>query len=79
MKMYLVFANEPLEMEGSDLFVALFADKALAEEAVEKWNAEEKTLRIEQYKEGWHRFAADYYVEEVTVSGSIEQAETVTE
>lgn len=69
--MYLVFAIEPMEMEGADRFIALFSDKAVAEEAAEKWTADEAAALKIKTPVMWQSFASTYYVEARRVQAAI--------
>ena len=70
MEMYLIRSEDPLDHEGSADVVAVFNDRALADEAVALLSEKEEAKCREAWNERWRSFARGYTVEEWTVDTS---------
>lgn len=69
---YLIFAFMPLEMEGSDKFIAVAPNEKFAEEAVSRLNEKSKQQAYENFADSWHKVAPNFYYKAVSPSYSID-------
>jgi hypothetical protein len=63
MEIYIIRVENPLDMEGSADVAAVFIDKAVADEAAEKLNAQQEVECRKVYKDSWRSFALNYTVQ----------------
>lgn len=76
MEIYIIRAENPLDMEGSPDVTAVFLDKDVAEETAEKLNKEEEVENRKLRPERWRSFAIRYEVEAHPVQTSVDGAST---
>lgn len=73
MDIYIIRAENPLDMEGSADVAAVFLDKALADEAATELNAQAERENRKVYKERWRSIAINYRVETHRVQTDVSQ------
>ena len=66
-KLYVIFASDPLDMEGGDYFVGLVDSTETAEAVVAKRNAVAEKEAKASFGDRWSRIAVNYYYEEAPV------------
>lgn len=74
MEIYIIRAENPLDMEGSPDVAAVFFDKDVAEEVAEKLNAEQEEENRKVWKDRWRSFSIRYEVQAHPVQTSVEGA-----
>jgi hypothetical protein len=75
MKMFIIRGADPLDHEGSADVFGVFADKALADETVEKLKVQEEADKRKHWGERWRSFAVYFEVETHEVILTSEQAD----
>jgi hypothetical protein len=73
MNIYIIRAENPLDMEGSADVAAVFLDENLAQEAATALNAQAETENRKVYKDSWRSFAHHYEVQAHPVRTDVAQ------
>lgn len=73
MEIFIIRAENPLDMEGSADVVACFLDENIANEAVAKLNAEQEAGCRKVWKDRWRSFAIHYEVEAHPIQTSADE------
>lgn len=73
MDIYIIRAENPLDMEGSADVAAVFTDYALAQEAATALNAQAEAENRKVYGDRWRSIAIDYKVQTHPVRTDVAQ------
>lgn len=73
MNIFIIRAENPLDMEGSADVAAVFVDENLAQEAAAALNAQAEAENRKVYKDRWRSFAIDYTVQTHPVRTDVAQ------
>lgn len=73
MNIYIIRAENPLDMEGSADVAAVFLDENLAQEAATALNTQAETENRKVYKDQWRSYAIDYTVQTHPVRTDVAQ------
>jgi hypothetical protein len=74
MEIYIIRAENPLDMEGSPDVATVFFDKSLAEDTAELLNKAQEEECRKVWKDRWRSFAISYAVQAHPVQISVEGA-----
>lgn len=73
MEIYIIRAENPLDMEGSADVAAVFLDENLAQEAATALNTQAETENRKVYGDRWRSMATEYRVEAHPVRTDVAQ------
>jgi hypothetical protein len=69
----LIFASEPLEMEGSDRFI-IAVSPAIAEDVIVRLSDIAESRMKAQFGERWPKFSPEFYAKDVQVTTDVDEA-----